>query len=182
MKKAILLSVGLALFLSACALFHHRGQRIAWPEQITYMEATCDLDLSWKGMKYRGSMTLIMNYPSQLQMEVYGPFGDTIMFLKKDDNDFLLVTKEERYRDSNLFEERFGIRLQEFMEDIVMISEKDTLKKNQYSIQRPGYTVFYTLKDSENTICWKGENGTICIKFLEVTFGQEVDSLEESNS
>lgn len=177
-----MVSAGLFLLLSACALLQHRGQRITWPEQIKYMEAMCDLDMSWKGMKYRGSMALIMNYPSQLQMEVYGPFGDTIMLLKKDGNDFLLATKDERYKDPSLFEERFGMMLQEFMEDIVMISEKDTLKKNQYIIERPGYSVLYTLKDRENAVCWKGTNGTLCIKFLEVKFGQEVDPLEESNS
>ena len=173
MKKVISLSVGLVLLLSACALFQPKGQRIFWPAQIRYMEAMCDLDMSWRGMKYRGSMSLIVSYPNLLQMEIYGTFGDTIMFLKKDGDDFLLATKEERFRDPRLFEDRFGIKLQEFMDDIAMISKEDAVDDSHFFVQRQGYRVLYTLKDNENTICWEGKDGTICVKFLEVKFTKE---------
>jgi hypothetical protein len=180
-KKAIALSIGLILLLSACALFPLRGQRIAWPAQIKYIEAMCDLDMSWRGMKYRGSMSLIMNHPSRLQMEIYGPFGDTIMFLKKDGNDFLLATKEERFIDSNIFENRFGIKLREFMDDIAMISEKDAVDDDRFFVQRQGYRVFYKLRNNENTICWEGKDGSICMRFLEAKFDKE-DLLEKSDN
>jgi len=181
-KKAILLSVGFVLCLCSCALFQHRGQRIAWPEEILYMEAMCDLNMSWKGMKYSGAMSLVLNYPTQLQMEVYGPFGDTIMFLKKDDDNFLLATKDERFSDANLFENRFGIKIQAFIDDIVMISKKDGLRGKNFAVQRPDYKVLYTVKDKENTICWERQDGKICIRFLEVKFGQDEDLLDESNN
>jgi len=180
-KKAIPLSVGLILLLSACALLPLRGRQIAWPAQIIYMEAMGELDMSWRGMKHRGSMSLIMDYPSRLQMEIYGPFGDTVMFLKKDGNDFLLVTKEERFTNSNTFEDRLGIKLPEFMDDIAMMSRKDAADADSFIVQRPGYRVLYTLKDKENTICWEGKDGRICLKFLEVKFEKE-NSLEKSNN
>jgi hypothetical protein len=169
-KKAIALSAGLIMFLSSCALFQLRGQRIAWPEQIRYMEAMCDLDMSWKGMKYSGSMSLILNYPSQLHMEIYGPFGNTLMLLKKDGDDFLLVTKEERFTDSSFFEDRFGFKIREFMDDITRIAEKDSAGNGQFVAQREEYRVLYTLKNKKNTICWESKEGSICIKFLEVKF------------
>lgn len=181
MKKAILLSVGLVLLLSACALFPHRGHRIVWPEHIRYMEAMCDLNMSWKGMKYSGSMSLMINYPSFLQMEIYGPFGDTLMLLKKDGDDFLLATKEERFTDSNFFEKRFGIKLREFIDDIAMMSKKESADNGDFYVQRQGYKVLYKLNDNENTMCWEGKDGTICVRFLEVKFDKEA-FLEKSNN
>jgi hypothetical protein len=180
-KKFILLSVGLMLFLSACALFPHRGRDISWPEHIRYMEAMCDLDMSWRGMKYSGSVTLIMNYPSQLQMEIYGPFGDTLMFLKKDGDDFLLATKEERFTDPGFFENRFGIRLRDFIDDIAMVSEKEAGNNGHRYVQRQGYKVLYKLIDGENTVCWEGEDGSICLRFLEAKFDKE-DFLEKGSN
>ena len=170
MKKVIPLTVGLMLLLSACALFQLRGPRIVWPEQITYMEAMCDLDMSWRGMQYSGSMSLIVNYPSQIRMEIYGPFGNTLMFLKKDGDDFILATKEERFTDSSLFEDRFGFKIKEFMDDIVMIAEKSNEDNGQLIVQRESYRVLYKFKNKENTICWESKEGSICVKFLEVKF------------
>jgi hypothetical protein len=158
------------MLLSSCTLFQLRGQRIVWPDQIRYMEAMCDLDMSWKGMKYSGSMSLILNYPSQLHMEVYGPFGNTLMFLKKDGDDFLLVTKEERFTEASFFEDRFGFKIREFMDDIARIAEKDSAGNEQFVVQREEYRVLYTLKNKKNTICWESKEGSICIKFLDVKF------------
>jgi hypothetical protein len=115
-------------------------------------------------------------------MEVYGPFGDTIMFLKKDDDNFLLATKDERFSDANLFENRFGIKIQAFMDDIVMISIKEGGKSKGFAVQRPDYRVLYTMKDKENMICWERKDGKICIRFLEVKFKEDEEPLEESNN
>ncbi len=109
------------------------------------MEAMCDLDMSWRGMQYSGSMSLIVNYPSQIRMEIYGPFGNTLMFLKKDGDDFILATKEERFTDSSLFEDRFGFKIKEFMDDIVMIAEKSNEDNGQLIVQRESYRVLYEI-------------------------------------
>jgi hypothetical protein len=101
------------------------------------------------------------------------------MFLKKDDDDFLLATKDERFRDASLFENRFGISIQEFMDDIVMITRKNTRKGKSFAEQRPDYRVLYTIKDKENTVCWEKTDGNICIRFLEAKFGKDEDLIEE---
>jgi mRNA-degrading endonuclease RelE of RelBE toxin-antitoxin system len=179
-KKTILLSVGLLLLFSACALFPHRGRHISWPEQIIHIEAMCELDMSWRGMKYNGSMSLTMNYPSRFQIEIYGPFGDTLMFLKKNNNDFLLATKEERFTDAHFFEDRFGIKLKDFIDDLAMMSKKDGADKGNFFVQRHGYRVIYKLDDHENAICWEGRDGKICIRFLEAKFDGK-DLLEKGS-
>lgn len=170
MKRSILLCAGLLVLVSACALIQLKSKRIQWPEKITYMEAMCDLDMSWKDMKYSGSMSLIMDYPSVLRMEVYGPFGNTLMFLKKDGDDFLLVTKDEKFTDPSFFEDRFGFKIREFMDDISLIADKSTADNGQSVVQRKAYRVLYNLGKNENTICWESNEGRICVTFLEVRF------------
>ena len=171
MRKVISLWVGLALLLSACALLQPKGQRIVWPEQIRYMEAMCELDMSWQGMNYDGSMSLIMDYPSQLRMELYGPFGNTLMLLKKDNENFLLVTKDEKITDPTLFEDRFGFKIREFMDDIAMIPQKSLAGNGQLTVQKAAYRVLYRSNNKESTMCLENREGSICIKFLEVKFG-----------
>jgi len=180
-KKIILLSAGLMMFLSSCALLQHKPPRISWPEQVRYIEAMCELDMSWKGMKYRGSMSLTMDYPEKLRMEVYGPFGDTVLLLKRDGTDFLLSTRDERFTDAGLFERRFGIKLREFMDDLAMVVDKEVNDRGESFVQREDYRVVYSLKDDGNTICWQGKDGSICVSFLEVKFDSG-ESLEEGNN
>jgi hypothetical protein len=103
------------------------------------------------------------------------------MFLKKDGNVFLLATKEERFTDSSIFENRFGIKLQEFIDDIAMVSEKKAGNSGPLFVQRQGYKVLYKLNDGENTICWEGKDGSICLRFLEVKFDKE-DFIEKSSN
>jgi hypothetical protein len=132
----------------------------------------CELDLSWKGTKYSGSMSLRLIYPSQLQMEIYGPFGDTVVFIRKNGADFLMVTKEETIADAGQFEEWFGIKIDEFMEDLTMRSPRDQVNGMPF-VQRKNYRVFHKLANGENTMCWDGGEGRICIKFLEANFDAE---------
>ena len=173
MKKFILLLyVGLLMLLSACAILPRRDTPITWPQEINYMEAMCDLDMRWKGMKYNGSMSLQMTYPSRLHFEVYGPFGDTLLYLNRDGKDFLMAAQGERITDARAFEERFGISLDEFAEDIAMRSPRQLSNGASY-VQREGYRVVYRLDNGENTICWEGSEGTICMRFIEATFGLE---------
>ena len=47
------------------------------------MEAVCEINISWNNMKYSGDMSLKLDYPEMLLMEVYGPFGDTVFSIEK---------------------------------------------------------------------------------------------------
>lgn len=169
MKRIVLLCV---FFLSACALFPHKVSHIRWPDNIEYLEALCELDMSWKNMKYSGSMSLIIEYPDKLHMEVYSPFGDTIVYLNRDRESFLSISEDERITEEKRFEEKFGIKLNDFIDDIVMKGYKNRMPGKSY-IQRGYYRVIYTLSPDENKICWEGMDGRICMKFIEARFNRE---------
>jgi hypothetical protein len=171
-KKTVII-ICTFILLSSCTLFP-RKIYITWPDKIEYMEALCDIDMSWRDMKYSGSMSLKMEYPDRLQIEVYGPFGETVVYLAKDGDKFSFISSEEKFSDEKMFEERFGIKLHEFIDDI---SAKNYRKNGQENIyfKRENYVVIYRLEKAENSICWKGKDGSICMRFLEAVFDKEGD-------
>lgn len=171
MKRGII-CLSLLFLLSACALFPRRTAEISWPEKITYMEAMCELDMAWQGTDYSGPMSLTVEYPGRLQFEVYGPFGDTVVYLKKEGGAFLLVAGNERYTDERYFEEKFGIELDQFMEDITFRGPGESRNPGT-PVLRNGYRVLYDLQGTNGRICWEGEEGKICLKFLEARFSKE---------
>lgn len=160
----------LAIFLSSCAMVPKRAIRIDWPDRIGYMAALCELDMSWREMTYSGTMSLQVDYPDNLLVEVYGPFGNTIMYIRKDRNGFLLENQEIKDADEGKFEKEFGIRLSDFIEDIAMKDVRRPVDKGSLVVQRKGYAVTYRLDNDENVVCWHGADGHICIEFLEVSF------------
>lgn len=171
MKKFFLV-LSLIVFFSSCALLPKKTSIVKWPEKIDYIEALCELDMSWKDMRYSGSMSLIMDYPHRLFLEVYSPMGDTVFFLNRDRDYFLLLTGEERILQQKRFEEKFGININEFIDDLAMRGCKKEFSDKIYT-QRERYKVFYQLDPDTNTICWEGIEGKICIKFLEAIFNRE---------
>lgn len=171
MKKGLIFICALFLF-SGCALLPHKAAEITWPERIDYMQAMCDLDLAWKDMNYAGSMSLTLEYPEKLLFEVYGPFGDTIVYVRKDGPSFLLMAGDERFTDEAAFERRFDIRLKDFIDDIALRGPGET-GVSVTSVKRDNYEVLYNLGGKENRICWRGDDGSICLKFLEARFSKE---------
>jgi len=153
-------------------LLPRKSSEINWPEKLTYMEAACELDMAWKGTDYSGAMSLTIEYPQKFQFEVYGPFGDTIVYLKKEGGAFLLLAGDERYTDEKAFEEKFGIRLNQFMEDIAFRGSGE-MHGPETPVMRDGYKVLYDLKGTSNRICWVGAQGRICVTFLEARFSKE---------
>ncbi len=169
MKTKIII-LCLAVTLNACAILPKKAARIDWPHSIVYMAALCELDMSWREMTYSGTMSLQVDYPDVILVEVYGPFGNTVMYIKKDRNGFLIENQEMKDKDESKFEKEFGIRLSDFIEDITMKGVGESGGKGSLVVQRRGYTVAYRLDNDENTICWHGTDGHICIEFLEASF------------
>lgn len=170
MKKTVVI-ICILTMLSSCALFP-RKTYITWPDKIDYVEALCDIDMSWRGMKYSGSMSLKMKYPDKLQIEVYGPFGETVVYLAKNSGKFSFMSSDEKFNDETIFEERFGIKLHEFIDDMSFVNYRKNGQEGIY-FKRENYTVIYQLDNTENSICWKGKDGSICIRFLEAVFDKE---------
>ena len=170
MKRAVLVLVAF-FFLTSCASFPRKTD-ITWPDKIESIAAICDLDMSWRDMKYSGSMSVKMKYPDRMQLEVYGPFGQTIVYLLKDGDSFLFVSSEEKFDDQERFEERFGIKLTDFIDDIAMRSPLTSGSGGVYS-KRAKYVVTYELEGNKDRMCWRGEDGNICIRFLEASFNEK---------
>lgn len=135
------------------------------------MEAMCELDMAWMDMNYSGSMSLVMEYPDRLSIEAYSPFGDTVFFLNKYKNYFLLLTGEERITSEKGFQEKFNLNIRDFIDDLAL-KNVDTISSGNsgdLEVERDRYRIIYRLKN-QNTICWEAREGRICIKFIEAKF------------
>ena len=171
MKKGLICLCMLLLF-SGCAFFPRSAAEISWPEKINHMEALCELDMAWKGMNYSGTMSLSLDYPDKIQLEVYGPFGDTVVYLRNDEGSFLLVAGDERFSNEKAFEDKFDITLKDFMDDITFRTPRESGTESLYA-RRDRYRVSYNLGGRSNYICWEGADGRICVRFLEARFSKE---------
>jgi hypothetical protein len=171
-KKAAL-ALCVFLLLTSCASYP-RKTHIIWPDRIDYLAALCDLDMSWRDMKYSGSMSIKMWYPDRLHIEIYGPFGETVVYLLKDGDKFSFVSGDEKFNEQEKFEKRFGIRLNEFIDDIAIRNPLigSSGEGNMMYIKRENYVVTYEFGENQDRICWKGKDGSICMRFLEATFNE----------
>ena len=170
MKNVFL--VCLFAFISACALIEKRVE-VHWPTHISYMEGEGDLDLSWKKEKYSGSFSLKMAYPDLLLLEVYGPFGQTVLYVKKEPNQFLFIAGEEKTADESVFEEAYGFKVRQLIDDLAMEGQKDETTAGVV-IRRQDYQVIYSQDRRNNRkICWDGKDGRICLTFTEISFDRQ---------
>jgi hypothetical protein len=170
------LSICTFFLLSGCALMRPTAVFIQWPADINYMEAICELNMSWKDLQYSGEMSLALAYPETLSLEVYGPFGDTVFSIEKKNGNFRMKTGNEEITDEKRFHDIFKMNIEDFINDITMKGYKAENSNGTSYIQREHYRVIYHLNDTENKICWISSEGNICIRFLEVNFdrGQPV--------
>ncbi len=172
-KSSLCLFAAMLLFSSGCALFPRRAAIIDWPEKVEYLQALGEVDIRWKDLKYSGTMSLTLDYPDKFNLEVYGPFGETGLYIRKERGSFLLVTGDERLTDQGTFERRLGIRLSDLMDDIAMRGLENPAGASGVPLDRGTYKVAYSLNDGQNRICWRSDDGTICIRFLEAKFRKE---------
>jgi hypothetical protein len=156
---------------------HKTTTSIEWPAVIDYIEAVCEINISWNSMQYSGDMSLKLDYPETLLMEVYGPFGDTVFSVQKDKGYFRLRAGNDEITDEKRFFDIFNMKIDDFMNDISMKGDRQHDNNGTFSIQRERYRVTYVLQDGDNKMCWISPEGTICIRFLEVNFnkGQSIE-------
>ena len=174
MKKAALVFFAF-LLLASCASFP-RKTNINWPDKIDYLAALCDLDMSWRDMKYSGSMSITMRYPDRLHIEIYGPFGQTVVYFLKDGDKFMFVSDDEKFNDQEKFEKRFGIKLSDFIDDLAIRNPLTIGPGGSAYAKRENYVVTYELEGNQDRICWKGKDGSICLRFLEAAFNDSSGS------
>jgi hypothetical protein len=174
MGLVLLCGTVLVLLLGSCTTFHKKAVQITWPDSVDYLRAFGEVNINWRDLKYSGTMSLRLRYPDKLYMEVYGPFGETAFCLRKDQDGFLVINGDERVTDQQVFEKMFGMKLSAFIDDIGMRTVRKGNKGGNF-VERDGYNVIYDLGGDDNRICWRGVDGTICIRFLEARFDREED-------
>jgi len=159
------------VLLSACALIEKKETKVEWPSRAEYLEGMGVLDMNWKGTAYSGSASVKMEYPDLLVLEVYGAFGQTLMYLKKGPDGFIFAG-DGKIEDQRFFEDRYGLRLVQFMDDLALVGERKSLPGG-FAIQRIDYRVIYD-SDSRgrSRICWREREGHICLAFDEISFTQ----------
>jgi len=176
-KLLALASLCTFFFLNSCALIPRKTTSlIQWPKDISYMEAVCEINISWGSTHYSGDMSLRLDYPEMLLMEVYGPFGDTVFSIEKNMGYFSLRAGNDKITDEKRFFEIFRITIDDFIKDVSMKENRQPANGGTFSIQKEQYRVAYALGNEENKICWISPDGTMCIRFLEVNFdkGQSI--------
>jgi hypothetical protein len=165
--------------LSACASIPQRGA-VEWPDSVQYLEASGDLSMSWRKIDFSGIVSLRMDYPSLFVLEIYGMFGQTIAYVKKERENFLLVAGDERSTDERAFEERYGLRLEDFMDDLVMKGDGKQVGGSTV-IQRSNYRVIYDQdRKGRRKMTWEGRDGSMQLLFTQVSFTRGEPNVKDS--
>ena len=118
MKRLIF--VFFLIFISGCALLQKKGENLQWPSGVNSLKGEGDLDAAWKKEHFSGPFVVSMEYPDRFLLEVYGPFGQTLIYVRKDAGRFLLVAGDEKTTDEAVFEERYGFPVSRFIDDLAM--------------------------------------------------------------
>jgi hypothetical protein len=155
---------------------HKTPSLIQWPADINYMEAVCEVDISLNTMQYSGDMSLKLDYPEMLLMEVYGPFGDTVFSIEKNKRYFKLRAGNDEITDERQFINIFKIKIDDFIDDVSIKGIRQEDNSGAFSIQRERYRVTYALHNGENKMRWTTPEGTMSIRFIEANFykGQSI--------
>lgn len=168
----------LLIFCSSCTVAV-RKEPFPWPATVDYLEGSGDTDLSWKGRTFSGSFAVRLESPSLLFFEVYGPFGQTLLQVKKQKGQVEILTADGKRGGEGLFEEQYGMSVNNFIEDLMMKGgARETAEGN--CIDRTGYRVLYSQRKDRPQICWLNPHGSICLIFSELTFTRDGQSGEGS--
>ncbi len=178
MKRVWICLLSLTL-LSACASIPQRGA-VEWPDRLQYIEASGDLSMSWRKIDFSGSVSLQMDYPSLFVLQIYGMFGQTIAYVKKEHENFLLVAGDEKSTDERAFEERYGLRIEDFIDDLAMKGKRKEADGSTI-IERPTYRVIYDQdRKGRRKMTWEGPDGTMQLLFTQVSFTRGEPNVKDS--
>jgi hypothetical protein len=155
------------LALSSSCTVAVRKEPFQWPVISNYLEGTGDMDLSWGGRRFSGSFALTLESPSSLLFEVYGPFGQTLLQLKKNGEMVAIVTSEGKTEGQGFFEDQYGMTVDRFMDDLAMKGTLQQSSEGNY-IDRGQYRVIYGNHSGRPRICWLNPQGTLCLTYGEL--------------
>lgn len=157
----------LLLICSSCAIAVRKAP-FQWPATVEYMEGSGDMDLSWKGRTFSGSFALKLESRSMLLFEVYGPFGQTVLQVKKVGERIDIITAQGGTAKERLFEEQYGMSVNDFIDDLLMKGPLKQTAEGAYIDRSKGYRVSYEGNTDRPKICWLNPEGSICLSFTEL--------------
>ncbi len=124
----------------------------------------------WHNVRFSGMVSLRMEYPSFFLLEVYGMFGQTIAYVKKENGSFLLIAGDQKSTDQSAFEELYGLKIEDFMDDLAMNGPRQQVD-GKTVIERPRYRVVYDQdRRARRKITWQGPDGKMELLFTQVSF------------
>ncbi len=167
MKKLLLVS--LLIFISGCALVQRKGENLQWPSDISALKGEGNLDVAWRKERFSGPFVVSMGYPDRFLLEVYGPFGQTLVYVRKEAGRFLLVAGDEKTTDEAVFEQRYGFRISRFINDLAMRGSRQQTPEG-WTMEHEDYRVDYGQdRRGRRRICWESRDGSICLTFDEIS-------------
>jgi hypothetical protein len=170
-KRLLLFSF--LIFLSGCALLPKKVEKLEWPADYTCLTGEGNLEAAWGKEHFSGAFVVRMAYPDLFILEVYGPFGQTLVYVKKEAGTFLLVAGEEKTADEGVFEKKYGFSVRQFMDDLRARGRKEETPGG-WTISRHGYDVRYGQDGrGRRNISWEGEKGSICLTFDDISFSRQ---------
>ncbi len=175
-KKLYLLPLVLSGFflLNSCAFLPHKKTNlIQWPVDIQYMEAICELTIAWNNTQFSGDMSVKLNYPDVLSLEVYGPFGETVFSIQKKKDSLVIRAGNDTFTNERQFFDMFKMTTRDFIDDISFKGTKRQDTDGTLYLSREQYRVTYFLGSGKDKICWEGPQGSMCIRFLDVSFDKK---------
>ncbi len=165
-----LLFVSFLIFISGCALLQRKGENLQWPSDVNSLKGEGDLDAEWRKEHFSGPFVVTMAYPDQFLLEVYGPFGQTLIYVRKEAGRFLLVAGDEKTTDEAVFERKYGFRLSQFIDDLAMRGDRQETPQG-WTMEHENYRVDYGQdRRGRRQICWESGDGSICLTFDTITF------------
>ncbi len=171
MRKLLL--IFLLLLLSACAIAPRRVERLPWPTGATAVTGEGELDMTFGERHFSGPFIVRAEHPDLLVVEVYGPFGQTVVYVRKEAGRFLLVTGEEKTDSEAAFEKKYGFRVEQFTDDL-LVRGPVTETPEGLVADRGNYLVRYGYdRSGRRKACWESEAGSICLAFDEVSFARQ---------
>ena len=167
MKKVLF--VFFLIFVSGCALLQRGGEKMPWPFEVQSVAGEGDLDAAWGNERFSGPFVVRAEYPDRFLLEVFGPFGETRVYVHKEAGRFLLVGGDKKTTDEAVFERRFGFGISQFVNDLALGADKQKTPEGR-TTEHERYRVEYG-RDSQGrrTIRWHNGDGSVCLAFDELT-------------
>jgi hypothetical protein len=143
---------------------------VPWPSNISFLEGEGDLSFTSQKERFSGSFLLSLTYPSNFFLEVYGSFGQTLVHVERNNDNFLFVAGDEKTDNERALSNKFGLSSIQLMDDLTARGSIKAAARG-HVIPRQGYdVVFSQTKKGKQTVCWERPDSKICLVFDKVVF------------